>query len=419
MIYKSIDKRYPYMAMLCELIDKYFVETLLCSGGGKMGIRGIHWRERFIMRWKVVTAMLLLALNNITYAQIADVSGVGEDRDSALRDAKRNAVEQVVGTYINSETLVSQASVVSDEIYAKSVGFITDVRVIDEGKRNGSYYVHAKIDVNTNPNSELMNRIEMVKALGDPRIGVVVFKNGTVSEYGSQEKSYDDITEESVNSKLLSMGFSHVMDANIVAKLRNSSLLSSLYNGDTNLLGETGSIGVDVLVLAQSKVDAAKINLTQQDGTTVDTQLVRGTADITGKVIMLATGNIQGTFSVRGQGIDISENTANNKALKNASANAAAEVGKILRKKATKAFDGLQIIASVNDNEKLAELVADLKNLKGVQGVYMREYQNGKAVIDIESNQQLHILLRMLKEKSHLGLFNEGITNNTMELIVS
>ena len=372
-----------------------------------------------MIRWKVVTAMLLLALNNITYAQIADVSGVGEDRDSALRDAKRNAVEQIVGTYINSETLVSQASVVSDEIYAKSVGFITDVRVIDEGKRNSSYYVRAKIDVNTNPNSELMNRIEMIKALGDPRIGVVVFKNATVSDYGSPERSYDDITEESVNSKLLSMGFSHVMDANIVAKLRNSSLLNSLYNGDTNLIGDTGGLGVDVLVLAQSNVDAAKINLTQQDGTTVDTQLVRGIADITGKVIMLATGNIQGTFSVRGHGIDISENTANNKALKNASANAAVEVGKILRKKAAKAFDGLQIIASVNDDEKLEELVADLKSLKGVQGVYMREYQNGKAVIDIESNQQLHILLRMLKEKSHLGLFNEGITNNTMELIVS
>ena len=58
MIYMSIDKRYPYMTMLCGLIDKYFVETLLFSGGGKMGIRGIRWRERFIMRWKVVTAML-------------------------------------------------------------------------------------------------------------------------------------------------------------------------------------------------------------------------------------------------------------------------------------------------------------------------------------------------------------------------
>lgn len=35
MIYTSIDKRYPYMAMLCEIKDKYFVETLLCSGGVK------------------------------------------------------------------------------------------------------------------------------------------------------------------------------------------------------------------------------------------------------------------------------------------------------------------------------------------------------------------------------------------------
>lgn len=30
------------MKMLCELIDKYVVETLLCSGGGKMSIGDIH-----------------------------------------------------------------------------------------------------------------------------------------------------------------------------------------------------------------------------------------------------------------------------------------------------------------------------------------------------------------------------------------
>lgn len=35
MIYTRIDKRYNYMAMLCEIKDKYFVETLLCSGGVK------------------------------------------------------------------------------------------------------------------------------------------------------------------------------------------------------------------------------------------------------------------------------------------------------------------------------------------------------------------------------------------------
>lgn len=48
MIYKRIDKRYSYMTMLCGIKDKYFVETLLCSGGGKMGIRGIRWRAQWM-----------------------------------------------------------------------------------------------------------------------------------------------------------------------------------------------------------------------------------------------------------------------------------------------------------------------------------------------------------------------------------
>lgn len=369
-------------------------------------------------RLKMLLLGSLLAVCNVASAQWVEVTGVGEDKDSALRDAKRNAVEQVVGTYINSETLVSQASVVQDEIYAKATGFVTQVNVLDESRRGDVYSVRANINVNTNPNSELMNRVEMIRALGDPRIGVVVFKESSSDEYSSSQKGYDNITEESINAKLLNMGFSHVVDTNIVAKLRNSSLLNSLYNGDTNLLGEASSYGVDVLVIAQSSVDATKINLIQQ-GNTVDTQLVRGNADITGKVIMLATGNIQGTFSVQGQGIDISEKTAGNKALKAASANVAKEVEKVLRKKAAKTFDGLQIIATVDDYEKLEELVKDLKRISGVQGVYMREYQNSKAVIDLESNQKLHVILRMLKEKSSLGLFNEGIADNTMQLLVS
>ena len=180
-----------------------------------------------MLKRNVVIAMLLLALSNITYAQIADVTGIGEDSDSALRDAKRNAVEQVVGTYINSETLVSQASVVSDEIYAKSVGFITDVRVLDEGKRNGAYYVHAKIDVNTNPNSELMNRIEMVKALGDPRIGVVVTYYSDVDNVAKEK--YPLMCEAAINRKLVDLGFSHVIDSALIYNEKNFDRGMALY----------------------------------------------------------------------------------------------------------------------------------------------------------------------------------------------
>ena len=170
-------------------------------------------------KWQMLLIGSLLTACNVAAAQWVVVTGVGEDADSALRDAKRSAVEQVVGTYISSETLVSQASVVQDEIYAKAIGFVTDVKVLDEGRHAGAYHVRANVNVNTNPNSELMNRVEMIRALGDPRIGVVVFKESSGDEYSSSQKGYDDITEESINAKLLSMGFSHVVDTNIVAKL--------------------------------------------------------------------------------------------------------------------------------------------------------------------------------------------------------
>lgn len=367
-------------------------------------------------KWQKLLIASLLVLCNCASAQWAEVTGTGEDSDSALNDAKRNAVEQIVGSYISSETITSQYSVLNDEIYAKSVGFVTNIQVLDEGRRNGLYYVHANINVNTNPDSELMNQIAMIKSLGDPRIGVVVFKNQG-SYYA--EMQYDDITEEAVNDKLINLGFNNVVDTSIVAKLRNSELLNSIYNGKNSLLGDTSNYGIDVLVLVKSNVDATRINIMRQDGTNVATQLIRGNANITGKVITLSNAAIKGTFTATGQGIDISDSTAINKALQQASGNIAQEVEKILRKKAAKAFDGIQIIASSNDYGKIEELVKVLKSINGVQSVYIREYNNGKAIIDVESTQKPHIIFKMLQTKSRLGLFNDGISGNNLRLVVS
>lgn len=261
-----------------------------------------------------------------------------------------------------------------------------------------------------------MNQIAMIKSLGDPRIGVVVFKNKG-NYYG--EVQYDDITDEAVNDKLINLGFNNVVDTSIVAKLRNSELLNSIYNWRNSLLCDTSNYGVDVLVLVKSNVDATRINIMRQDGTNVATQLIRGNANITGKVITLSNAAIKGTFTATGQGIDISDSTAINKALQQASGNIAQEVEKILRKKAAKAFDGVQIIASFNDYGKIEELVNVLKSINGVQSVYIREYSNGRAIIDIESIQKPHIIFKMLQTKSRLGLFNEGISSNNLRLVVS
>ena len=50
-------------------------------------------------------------------AQPITVAGYGTTADEAERDALRNAVEQAVGTLVDSATLVQNNMLINDEIY--------------------------------------------------------------------------------------------------------------------------------------------------------------------------------------------------------------------------------------------------------------------------------------------------------------
>lgn len=379
-----------------------------------MGIRGIHWRERAMMRWKVVTAMLLLALNNITYAQIADVTGIGEDSDSALRDAKRNAVEQVVGTYINSETLVSQASVVSDEIYAKSVGFITDVRVLDEGKKNGSYYVHAKIDVNTNPNSELMNRIEMVNALGDPRIGVVVTYYSDVDNVAKEK--YPLMCESAINSKLTELGFTHVVSSNMLFNDKEISRYAAI---DTQKLLPDKNL--DYLIICKLDLHTGNIVLPKYEsmsttGETFSTGLVRSLAEINIDIYKASTGEVLTSFSVESKAVQNSSNTSANASIKLVGADAAGKIKQALSKKAASVDNQLQLHVEAKKYADVSEILQALKSLPGVSNVREENYNQGKSVITLATTLKPQTVFRLLKEKVSFKLFMKNVTANDMTI---
>ena len=52
---------------------------------------------------------------SVTEAREVTVTGVGTDRESALKDARRVAVEEVAGTFIDSRTLTNKSMVELDE----------------------------------------------------------------------------------------------------------------------------------------------------------------------------------------------------------------------------------------------------------------------------------------------------------------
>jgi len=359
-----------------------------------------------------IFAILTLA-TRIGFAQPVTVDGVGVDRDSAIRDAKRNAVEMAIGTFISSNTLVNQAVLVLDEIYTKSQGFVRDVSILSESHSSDLYRVTARVDVDTNPDSALISELNMLIALNDPRIAVIVLqdKNGATAN--------DEITETTLNDRLLQLGFSHVVDANLVAKLQNSSLLNSVYNGDRRLVSESGNrYAIDYLVLGKSSADVSNILLPQGDSY-IKTQLKTGRANLNVKIIKFDTGDIAATFSVDGQGVSNAVPDARNKALQAAAEKAAENLEERFKKLSASPTSGLQVILATNDYSKVEAVADELRQLTGVQNVYIREHANGRAMLELDSYQKPHVLFRMLQEKSRFGLFLESISNNTMQIIVS
>lgn len=414
MISRNTDGCCFYTAMLCELKDKYFVETLLCSGGGKTVIHEIQWGEVRMKKWQALTVSFLLALSNTVFAQIADVTGVGEDSDSALRDAKRNAVEQVIGTYISSETLVSQASVVSDEIYAKAVGFVTDVQVLDEGRRNGSYYLHAKINVNTNPNSELMNRIEMIKALGDPRIGVIVTYYGDIDNEAKEK--YPLMCEAAINSKLAELGFSHVVNSAVIFNEKNLDRRL-----DINVQKLIPNTTVDYLVVGKLDLNNSNIILPRYSdinngdiAKNIKTNLINSLAELSVDIMKASSGEVVNSFRVEGKTIQNNYNNAGNASINLVSLGAAKRVKSALSKKAANVDNTLQLHIEANSYNDVMDISKALKNMSGVSNVHEQNYDNGKSVISIETTLKPQTVFRILKDKVDFNIFMKNVTVNDM-----
>jgi len=362
---------------------------------------------------KILSVALLGFLSfGTANAQVVTVTGMGLDRESAIRDASRNAVEQVVGTFIDSKVLMSDLIIQFDEVYKKSQGFVKDIKILSEGKSDDSAYkVQARIDVDTNPDADLMNNITMLLNLNDPRIAVVILQQGS-SEHEIE-------AETAINSKLLEMGFSHVVDAEHLIKLQDANLLRAIYNGQKTLQGDTDN-AIDHLIIGESKVRATRETIPNfYNGKSLDTPLVSGSAAISIKVLKYDTGDLLSNFTAKGIGRGNSGDNAVEQAVDNAAVNAAQEIEKTFKKFAAKTTQGIQVNLSVEDYETAEALAKDLRTISGVDAVYIRSHNGNKAVLEIESTQKPHIIVQMLRQRTELNIFVEKITDSTIDMAVS
>ena len=371
------------------------------------------------MKKILIALFLCMALAQTALAQTVTVDGVGVDRDSAMRDAARMAVEQVAGMYINSNTVVSNTSVEMDEILSHAQGYVQNITVISEAMNGGEYRVRASVDVNTDPNSAFMKRMDAVMRLSDPRIGVVILSDDEDLDHNFDGlPGHDTILETALNERLLTVGFKHVVDVSLLSQLQDSSVLNAVYRGDSRLPydGDASARPIDYLVIGRSHAEGYKVKLPDNHGGYVETQMSSARTHLDLKIISFGTSTIIGTYSVDGQGVENSPALAARKSRQAAAGKAAEKLEQQFLKAAASGFSGIQLTVRANDFSLVEKLVRELKGLRGVQDVYVRGTSAGKTTIDIASAQKPFTILQMLQRETDLSIFVESTSDSELKI---
>jgi hypothetical protein len=110
-------------------------------------------------------------------------SGYGRNPDAALTQALRNAVEEAVGTYITSTTLLENNELIEDKILSLSRGFIKDFKKLSEIKVGGE----TKVTV-----SAIVTGTQILETLKASGIKVKVAGKKMFQQFASLDRQMED-----------------------------------------------------------------------------------------------------------------------------------------------------------------------------------------------------------------------------------
>lgn len=352
------------------------------------------------MNWKkflIATAMLIF-MNTSASAQIVTVQGSGVSESAAIKNAKRIAVEQVIGTRIKSNSLMIDSELVFDAVQSRSAGYVTSCEILKKNSSSGLIEITARIDVSDEPGSALMKDIELVMTLNDPRIGVVVEHYG--DDGGEIFKKYPVQVEAAIREELLKRGFTHVVDAR----------------------GE-----VDYVIVGRLTVGKAQEirlpnwrNINDDEFKTLDTGLSRSRAELDCKIKKFDTDEVIGEFHTSGESTEATGNEVSGQAVRIMASDAAQQVKGILSREASKVFSSVKIVVRTDDGEKILTLEEILNQTQGVNSIHVRSFKNGQCVIDVDTDLLPQNLYRALTKAAgdSLSLQMTGFSSITLEIFL-
>jgi len=357
-----------------------------------------------------IVSLLMVLLPILIFAETVTVEGTGQTQEEALHDAFRNAVERAVGIMIDSTTVTQNYAVMKDEIYAKSQGFIRDYQILSQRQQGRQTILSVKVTVDTEPNSKLYSELQRLKIidtmLRDPRIAVVI------PEFHVSDRIPDPAGETAIIRKLTDAGFRRLIDPQRMNQIRYSNSVKAIMRGDKKeAVNIATNLGVDYLIVGEA--------FSQFAGNVLNSGIISCRARVEARLIKADTGEIITAHGTEATGLDITEAIAAKKALNNAGELMGDYMIEKLMAFASNPNKGLQLVVRVTSYSKVNALEEQLKQVRGVSSVYLRDYSGGKAVFDLNYTGTPQTLANAMANFYNISIRVEEMGNNLITAVVN
>ena len=334
-----------------------------------------------------------------------------ENREAAERMAKRRIVEEGLGSYVKSHSMVIDARSMGFVIENSTAGLVRSFRVEKEDKKNGSVYLKASGIVSESAMGDAVE--EMYSTIGKPRILAIV--NETVAN--KQNASGSTVTESRFVAGIPGLEF---VDAGqmekIIAKNKNVTLAYDNPAAQKAALDAAVEENCEILLLVKTQVS-------QGSSVSEDSEMKTINGTISYKLIDVNTARILAANTEKGgrPHIDLEQGSVGviGMLVEKVSANLKEQLASKWKRGNTirVVFRGIDY-----DTYMDLELGQAIRSLRGVNAVQERgKSPDGSPILEVEclfSGGVLYKKMREMRETLKIDFKSRDVKNNLIDVTV-
>ena len=350
----------------------------------------------------------------LSQAQTAKGIGYGLTKDAAIEQAKRDAVENGLGAYISSETVVTATSL-SDNIYSKAQGFIKKFEIVNEKKDpDGNWEITISAEVTQMLDQVMQDEAALqtlLNSMNRPRIIFLL----------REENLIDNTSTDFAETKLLSMfyekGFD-VVDRQLVQALKGKPDFEQALEGNVAAAAKiAGMLGAEVIVIGTAKISSGGVFY----------GMTSGQADLNGKIVRVDTGEILAVVpNAHGKKPHISPSTAGVNAVNQAAAKMGEDIiRQLIQKWSTQQSNFVKVFIILKNADfgsyMMFQSFLSAQTVSGIRNAYSKSLNDGVAEYEVEFEGKAVDLAMGLSQTTPDGLNFKvtGMTGNriTAEIV--